>query len=367
MEEFILKFKAFVRDKNKLMPLLALICLALIAWAGFNAHSWIDRAGIRGKSGNSGQAASEPIAPKIELVRRWIDGVKVEPGKENVFPIAVMIENHADSRPPAGLSHANLVYEAEAEGGITRFLAVFASGDKIDKIGPVRSARPYYIDWAMDLKGLYVHCGGSPEALAKIINERVLDLNEFYNAPVFWRDSKRAAPHNVFTSTDKLYNYLEKNKIDLKGKSGMVSEWKYKDDLFLENRPEKGGITVFYKGNDFTVQWKYDKITNDYARFQGPTAHVDDDGTPIKAKNVIVQFASTSIIDEEGRRQVATTGKGKAEICLDGQCRAGSWKKKNKNSRTVYYEDDGQEVELNAGTAWVSVVPIGYKIQVDVK
>jgi hypothetical protein len=273
-----------------------------------------------------------------------------------------MIENHPDARPPAGLSRARLVYEAEAEGGITRFLAVFTGGENIPKIGPVRSARPYYVDWAEELKALYVHCGGSPAALAKIYADKVKDFNEYYNGSYFWRDSGRGAPHNLYTSSEKILGYLSMNPAASAGR--LPAAWKFKDDAGPEFRPESASITAHYKGNDFTVLWKYDKMANDYERFEGGAVHADEDGSAIRAKNIIIQSVKSAVIDEEGRREIGNIGSGKALVCIDGRCDSGTWVKKSKGERTVFYGSDGAEAAFNAGTSWIEIMPIGYSADI---
>ncbi|MDO9510072.1 MAG: DUF3048 domain-containing protein, partial [Candidatus Magasanikbacteria bacterium] len=117
--------------------------------------------------------------------------------------IAVMIDNHPDAFPLNGVNEAKIVYEAPVEGGMTRFMAIYSSVQKIDKVGPVRSARPDYFDWAKEYGiPLYLHCGGSSEALKILKTERgMVDVNEFYSSQYFWRDNSRFAPHNLYVSS----------------------------------------------------------------------------------------------------------------------------------------------------------------------
>jgi len=349
---------------KKIWPFLA--GAILIIALGFFAGNRI-RQGISGKeiSGNESKAGALNSAPEEDIAEetaiRIIDGVKAPLGREDLLPIAVMIENHPDSRPPSGLSRASLVYEAEAEGGITRFLAVFADTENIPKIGPIRSARPYYVGWAEEFKALYVHCGGSPEALKKIYSADIFDLNEFYNAGSFWRDGSRLAPHNVYTSGARLSEYIARKRIENKGQA-VIAPFKYKEEALASARPENSEITVFFKGNDFTVGWKYDKLSNDYARTQGKVPHLNEDKSEIRAKNVIIRFVRSAVIDEYGRREIADIGEGKAKACFDGICADAVWKKKNQNSKIAWFYADGREIELNAGTTWIEIVPIGYEV-----
>lgn len=306
---------------------------------------------------------SEPESSKdTRTARRLLDGVMVEPGSETSRPFAVMIENHVDSRPAAGLAQAKLVYEAEAEGGITRFLAVFAGDEKIGRIGPVRSARPYYIDWAEELDAVYVHCGGSAEALARIINEDVIDMNEFYNAGFFWRDSRKPAPHNVYTASEKLIEFTIAKKIT---SSTSFEAWEFKNDLPVAERPENASTTINFRGAPFIVDWIYNKQDNDYTRIMGGDIHTDESGDAIKAKNIVIQYIPAFVQDDYMRLKMETAGSGKAVICQDGSCLAGGWSKENNGDRTKFYYKKTEpgtgavalrEAEFNPGTTWIEVV-----------
>jgi len=293
----------------------------------------------------SSQAAS--VCP-----RRAIDGVYVVPGQEDRYPIAVVIENQVDARPQAGIAQANLVYEVEVEGGITRFLAIFTSGDEIAKIGPVRSARPYLVDWAEEFSAVMAHCGGSPEALVKITQDNINDLNEFYNGDNFWRDDNRTAPHNIYTSSAKLSQYLDDNKLG----QGSFLTWKFKNDMAIDARLDSNTIDIAYRAPDYTVEWRYDKNDNDYTRYLAGVPHLDESGQSIKAKNVIIETAKADVIDSELRLKMADLGSGKAVVCEDGTCQEGVWQKRTATSRTRFYKSDGSEFEFNAGTTWIEVV-----------
>jgi len=285
-----------------------------------------------------------------DCVRRYIDGVFVKKGEENLYPLSVVIDNHVKARPPAGLSEASLVYEAEAEGNITRYLAVFANGENIERIGPVRSARPYFIDFAKEFSALFVHCGGSPEALVKISKDNIFGLNEFYNSSYFWRDKNRPAPHNVFTSIELLNKYIKNYE------SGKFLSWKFKDEKLPNNDELNREITINFKYPDFIVKWKYDIINNEYLRYLSGAIHKDEAGKEIKVKNIIVQESKTEVLDEELRLKIETTGQGDAIVCLDGFCRPAQWRKDNPSSRTRYYYEDNHEVVFNVGKTWIEIV-----------
>lgn len=322
------------------------------------------------------QPAPEPAGPTEEIVEpqknltpRRLDGTLVEAGKENVYPVGVMIENHWEARPPSGLAKANLVYEVMTEGGITRFLAVFASGDEVEKIGPVRSARPYYLDWVSEFDALYMHCGGSDESLIDIKKYDINDLNEFYYGKYYWR-SGRPRPHNIYTSSDFIRRALEARELDKEIPA--YDSWIYKDEGGEEWHSRADKITVDYGKPEFLVEWSYNPETNDYARFVAEEKHADEDNSEIKAKNVVVQYVKMWTIDDYGRKKIETTGEGRAIIFRDGVVIDGTWKKEKRTSRTKFYDSTGDpatsslnergtslgagEIQFNRGTTWVEVV-----------
>jgi len=302
-----------------------------------------------------------------DCVRRLLDGVLVPPGEKNFYPVAIIIDNHIDSRPAYGLEYANLVYEAEAEGGITRYLAFFTSSDEIKKIGPIRSSRPYFIDWTKELSAVFMHCGGSPEALVKAKQEQIIDVNEFYNGSYYWRDQAHPAPHNIFTSTSNINEYLEKKKLA----AGKFISWKYKNDNKITantkantNSVSTKNIIINFNRPGFSVEWVYDEINNKYIYNLAGEEYETGDGNKIKANNIILQFMDSKVIDEEYRLKIDTIGSGRAVICLDGKCQAGEWKKSSASSRTrYYYNQNDEEVRFNPGTTWIEVITTGTEIE----
>ncbi len=298
-----------------------------------------------------GQHAENTHLPPDNRVPRHIDGVLVEPGAENIYPVGVMIDNHSDAWPQAGLAHANLVIEAEAEGGITRYLAFFASSDSPEKIGPIRSARPYFMEWARELSALYTHVGGSPAALAEMNVENVLHINEFYQGEYFWRSDDKLAPHNVYTSSENLYKYLDAKNLN----EGKYFGWQFKDEAGTAARPASSTIAIGYRLKGYNVEWRYDNDSNTYSRYVGGDRHLDADGTPIMAKNVIIQVIPAEVIDNELRLEMNTVGTGTAAVCLDGECHNATWQKNSVAERTRFYED-GNEAVFDRGTTWIEVV-----------
>lgn len=333
-------------NKKWLIIVIIVAAVIIVAVAGYLLFK------KKGPSDGSNQANVN--GSNEALSRRVIDGVYVSNNIANCYPVAVMIENLVSARPLSGLAKANLVYEALAEGGITRFMVVYASGLNNTEIGPVRSARSYYLDWAKELNALYVHIGGSPQALTQIPKYQIFDLNQFYNSPYFWRSKDRPGPHNLYTSSELLTYALRDKKAP---KEGDFQSWKFKDDTALSNRPtEEKNIIIDFSSFNYKVEYKYNRESNDYKRYQAGQPQLDKDGSEIKAKNVVIQFVKTSLVDKE-RLSMETIGEGESIVFLNGQFLKGKWKKQTREDRTRFYDDKDQEIFLNAGTTWVEVVP----------
>lgn len=284
-------------------------------------------------------------------LRNKIDG-RCYTGEEPLV-YAVMIDNQQDARPTSGLSQASLVYEAIAEAPITRFLAVFSLDKKIAEIGPVRSVRPYYVNWAQEFNCSLLHVGGSPEALSLISKSYDFDLNQFNKGQYFWRDAKKSSPHNVYTSSDLVNRAITDRSWQV---GRYFDSWLFKNDQPVQADAVKD-ITVSYANSDFLVEWKYDATKNDYLRYEAGRIHVDQDGTEIRAKNVAVMYVTSSVIDSVGRRKTQTTGTGNAVVFQDGNAITGTWQRQDLNSRTRFFDANGTEISFNHGMTWIEVVP----------
>ncbi|EKD43613.1 MAG: hypothetical protein ACD_72C00204G0006 [uncultured bacterium] len=295
-----------------------------------------------------------PAAPVFESV---LDGTNVS-STELINPqvIGVMVDNHPDARPQSGLAQAKIVYEAPAEGGITRFLAIFDANQNIEKIGPVRSARPYFVDLLEEYSGMYMHCGGSPDGLQKIIDDKVFDLNEMYRGSYFWRDENKIAPHNLYTNSELWNKALEKNSSKLVSFS---SGWQF-GVLSTSTADPVQNIQILYSP-DYAVSWTYDQNLKLYTRYLNDVPHTID-GTTLVADDVIVQYVKTRILDDYGRREMTTSGEGDLRLLRDGKMFKGVWKKIN--NRTRFYDATGSELNLKSGHIWIQLVPNDLQIKI---
>lgn len=310
---------------------------------------------------------------------------------EKKRPLAVMIENHTEARPQSGLSFADVVYEAVAEGGITRFMALFYCNLGDFQVGPVRSARAYFLDWLGEYDALYAHVGGAntagpADALGQIIRYKVKDLNQFsIGFPTFWRDYQRlghsvATEHTMYSTTQKLWEvgakrgWINVNSDGDKWDQNFVL-WKFKDDPSTRLPGGQAGsgqvseinVNFWQDYGDYGVRWSYNKDCYCYKRKNGGTDHIDlDNNRQLEAKNVVVQFERESNANDGYPGNVhllyKSTGLGKALFFMDGEVAEGTWNKTSRIARTKYLDSKGNEVQFARGVIWIETVPEGAKV-----
>ena len=291
-----------------------------------------------------------------------LDGQLYGESTANRHPMAIMVENHPDARPQTGLDKAKVIYEAITEGGITRFMAVFGP-ESVSKVGPVRSARSYFLDWALEFDAFYAHVGGSSDALALIPQIGIKDLNQFrYGTEAFWRvsESGRATEHTMYTDTDKLWAIAAKNKWDM---NSSFDPLQFKDQASDAQRPESQSVVVNFSTDTYKVEWKYNKKDNFYERYLAGKEHKDrESGKILTAKNIIIQETQrweVSAVEGKSGWAMKTVGEGKAKIVMDGKMIEGKWKKEKRSSRTYFYDLEGNKIKFNPGVFWYEIVPPG--------
>lgn len=311
---------------------------------------------VQGKTGSSYTKQTFTVPATTP---RKLDGRIVKNAEWNLLPIGVMIENTPAARPQAGLSEAAVVYETLAEGGVTRFFALWPQTTRPKLVGPIRSARPYYVDWAKEYDAFVLHAGGSRDALVEFgkLFVRSYDALTKRGAPYAFR--KCAGVHCLFTDTSRLTRLIANNKLN--AVSATSVGWKFKDALALADRPNhKKKITIDFNGKTYKVAWQYDRKTNKYLRWNGGAVAKDrNTNKQLSATNVIVmRIAKEKVLDRQGHLSLQLVGRGNATLYRDGQAIPLRWQKKNTSSRTIYYlKSNGKEVEFNRGATWVEVVP----------
>jgi hypothetical protein len=279
-------------------------------------------------------------------------------------PVAVMINNHVQARPQSGLSSADIVYEALAESGITRHLAIFWSTAP-DKVGPIRSARQYYLEWLSPYDPLYIYDG-----CAKTTNPKTNACGNVYTYKIKiigtlgawrWNDGTRYAPHNEYSSLEKAWDYAKTKKWN---NMPNIESWEFKKEATSAERGQKTKVKVtFYEklnnNGMYDVIWTYDSRTNSYLRTIGGKIDIDQEtDTQVSAKNVVIQeITMTPAYDDKARIIQDTIDKGKATYLIDGKITTGNWEKTSRTDRTSYYDSNGDEIEFNRGKVWISVIP----------
>lgn len=301
-------------------------------------------------------------------------------------PLGVMIENHLDARPQSGINSADVTYEAIAEGGITRTLNVYYCQDA-GIVGPVRSARTYFLDFISEYGSypLYAHVGGAntpgpANALGQIGDygwNQYNDMNQFsIGFPTFRRDESRlgrevATEHTMYSVTSKLWEFADKKR-GLTDKDEEGNSWdeefvpyEFKNDAAAADRPATQTITIpFWEYDDYIVEWVYRKDTNEYARKHNGVAHVDrNTNKQLTAKNIVILFMRESRAndgyEDNAHLLYGTKGSGQALVYQDGKEIKATWKKADRESRTILTDASGDEIKFNRGKIWFEIVDTG--------
>lgn len=296
----------------------------------------------------------EAVEQEIEVVEPLI--------KHQKLPIAIIIDNLSLSWPLVGLNEALVIYEAPVEADITRLLAVFHQGFWPQRIGPVRSARPYFADWASEYKGLFVHAGGSPQVLNDIKN----GLYNFYNLDevsgdgiYFWRDAQKSGPHNLYILPESIEQAIEKKNWPLEVNNNFL-EWKREENFISsEEKVSSSIIKIDYRE---PVIWQFDKSMNSYFRYQNNKPFIDEEKGQIRSSNVVIQKTEIKILDEIGRRSIKTIGQGEALIFQEGQVIKGTWTKSQTIGRTFFYDQQGEKIKFLPGPIWIEIIGENHKI-----
>lgn len=341
------KLNYWIKTHKKTSVFLAIL---VIAGASFGVYTLLN------KQEQPEISKPKATAPKpAEKYYSPLSGVEVSNEEITKTPvIGVMIENSPAARPQSGLKDSGLVFEAVAEAGITRFLSLYQT-EKSDLIGPVRSVRDYYIDWAGGFNSSIAHVGGSPTALARMRDGNNRDLDQSFNEGSFWRSTDRWAPHNVYTDSQKLS--------DLNNKNGWTSSsligFKRKDKKLSEEIEAASNIAINFGQSGYNTSYTYDSSSNTYARFLEGQPSLDREKGQISPTNVVAIKVNMNLDHDGYHNIIQTAGEGEAFVFLDGKVIAATWKKADESSPLLLKDSDGNEIKLNRGQTWVSAVPNG--------
>ena len=332
-----------ISHQSKIYFAIAVIFMAVIL-LGLGIFNWLS------SKTNQSPVNIENDIEQTEVFRHPLNGEALEKPAQDFFAVSIMFDNSYDARPQYGLDKADIVYEALAEGNITRLMGVFDSRQSIDKVGPVRSARPYFMDWANDYKGVYMHVGGSPKALNNIDSYNFHEVDQIGAGEIyFWRDSNLDAPHNVFTSSA---NWLRVGEINDVPDINLEKNWN-----FIEASSSPDGLLDF--SIDFVlgynVDWKYNDKLATYLRWQGDDKFIYNTGEQARAANVIVQVVGAKTIDDKLRRNMDTQTYGKVFVFNHLGMKEGRWELKD--GRVEFYDFDQNNIDLVAGKTWIQIIP----------
>ncbi|GHI01242.1 DUF3048 domain-containing protein [Neobacillus kokaensis] len=329
-------------------------------------------------SGCSKEKVKEP-EKKPKTVEQVVQREEQEPQIKYTYPltgiaakqepeqraIAVMVNNHPKARPQSGLNKADIVYEILAEGDITRFLAVFQS-EKPGNIGPVRSARDYYIKLAKGLNALYIAHGFSPEAKKLLNNNYVDNINGiYYDGTLFKRSKNRKAPHNSYITYENILKGAKQKKYSMKSLPPGFQFLTEKDSKKISGDEANTVEITYSKGGISDSSFDYDSTLGQYKRFSGGKQTVDlDTNGPVLVENIFIIETVHRFIDSYGRRDVDLTSGGKGYLLQKGRVNVVNWE--NRNGLIVPVKD-GIEVKMVPGKTWVNVVPTNPGLQKSVK
>lgn len=322
-------------------------------------------------------AAAAETTETESRTRSLLTGRTIDAEIANDRPIAIMFNNIYDALPQAGIEEAKVVYEAPVEGGLTRLMGIFDDYRGLEKIGSVRSCRDYYIDFAKEFDAMYVHYGQAVYAFDKLnaedtdnisglqYQEQAGELNGYAGEDIFYRTDDRPAPHNVYTSEERLNTAIDRLGYDREYKAGYTGHYKFAGDD--ETVTLNGGTAnVIHPGYLVNKPWfEYDAENGFYNRFQYGEAQIDQNtGNQLAYTNIIFQVCQWENYDDNGYLKIDTQSGGDMYYFTKGTYVKGTWAKEDledPDSRAVYYDADGNEITLNQGRTWVCIIQDSYE------
>ena len=277
-----------------------------------------------------------------------------------------MIDNNVDAWPQAGINDAYLVYEMMVEGGETRLMELFKN-KSLDQIGPVRSSRHNFIDYVMENDALYAHFGASIVADTDMDNYGINHIDGIYQGgDTFWRDNTRYAPHNALTSTDRLLAVAENNGYRTTSDQSSVLHYTA-DEVELDKGQEATYVTIPYNSYN-VVEYKYDEETKRYTRYAKGQLQTDwNTGENVTTKNIIITFAENYTMPQytSGLQQIENIGTLKGYYITNGKAIGITCTKTSRESKTIYQDLDGNEIQVNDGNTFIQICPLNAIVTIE--
>ena len=310
----------------------------------------------------------EVVAEENNVLTATIEEKEVQIFRGNDRPIAVMIDNHDDAWPQAGLQRAYMVYEIIVEGGETRLMALFKGADDVEKIGPVRSARHYFIDYAMENDAIYVHFGESPQASSDIKKYSIAEIDGISeDGTTFWRVKDKAAPHNAVTSMENLIQSAKNKNYRMTSSEDSVLNY-VTDEVNLEDGQGAVSVTIPHSQLQ-TVKYEYDEKNKVYERYARGKEQVDwDTDEPITVKNIIITFCDNytlSDAENKGRQGIKNIGTFDGYYITNGKAIKIKCIKNARDEQTVYQDLNGKEIDVNDGNTFVHICPTDADVEIE--
>lgn len=341
-------------ESKKMIPIIAILLLVVIAGIIL---------GVTKKDNDSTQETTAQTNDtqadsKIEEQKE----VKIYYGTDR--PIAVMIDNNTNAWPQAGLNDAYMVYEIIVEGGETRLMALF-KGTSLEKLGPVRSSRHYFLDYVMENDALYAHYGCSYIAESDIPRLGINNINGMVESTTYWRDNTKKAPHNAVTSTEKLLAAADRKGYRTTSDKKSVLNYTA-DEVLLENGQVATTITIPYSSYN-TVKYTYNEETKAYTRYSKGKKQTEwITGKDVTTKNIIVTFAKNyTVSGSDVLQEVENKGTLKGYYITNGKAIEITCEKSDRASQTVYKDLQGNEIKVNDGNTFVQICPINANVTLE--
>ena len=308
---------------------------------------------------------------KVELPE---SNIKIFSGTDR--PIAFMIDNNKNAQPQASINKAYMVYEIIVEGNETRLMALF-KGVEADEVGPIRSARHYFLDYAMENDAIYAHLGMSPQAEGDLQKYNINSMNgQIYDTGKartetsrYWRATHKKAPHNAYTNIPSILSIAEEKGYKTTSNKESVLNYVEKEvKLETEDAVVANVVTIPY-ASSHKVKYEYDEETGRYTRWsKGKKMFDETTGEPITTKNIIITFAENYTLDDgenKGRQDVVTVGNLDGYYITNGKAIKIKCVKSAREEQTVYQDLNGNEIEVNDGNTFVNICPIDANVTIE--
>ena len=386
-----------MKGKKELIILVTILIVLIVAAGGVLAYKMIKKQQPQNIEDASADSSETPEQEEPLVV----PDKKVQIYQGTDRPIAVMIDNHSGAWPQANLNKAYIVYEIVVEGGETRLMALF-KGQNLEKIGPVRSSRHYFLDYALENDAIYVHHGWSPQAESDISTLRVNNINGIQESSKnFWRVKDKSAPHNLFTSTASILSIAQrKGYVTTSEKESVLNYNAYEFDLAEKYKVETEETAAEQTANTTdsttststinstntagvidattvtiphsklqTVKYEYNAENKTYTRYARGKLQKDYvTGEPVTTKNIIITKCDNYTLtdpENKGRQGLKNIGTFDGYYITNGKAIPIKCTKSARNTQTIYKDLEGNEIEVNDGNTFINICPTDAKVKIE--